>query len=48
MDFQVWRPWGVNEHLGGPIEEKLSDLGGMEGLEGLEMVGFSGLEAVGC
>ena len=25
-----------------------SDLGGLEGLEGLEMGGFSGLEAVGC
>ena len=30
------------------LEEKVSDLGGLEGLEGLEMGGFSGLEAVGC
>ena len=37
-----------NEHFGGPIEEKVSDLGGLEGLEALEMGGFSGLEAVGC
>ena len=35
-------------HFGSPIEEKVSDLGGLEGLEGLEMVGFSGLEAAGC
>ena len=26
------------------LEEKVSDLGGLEGLEGLEMHGFSGLE----
>ena len=43
MDFQVWRPWGVNRHFGGPIEEKVSDLGG---LEDLEMHGFSRLEGV--
>ena len=24
-----------NSHFGGPIEEKVSDLGGLEGLEGL-------------
>ena len=34
-------------HFGGPIEEKVSDLGDSEGLEGLEMDGFSGLEVVG-
>ena len=33
-------------HFGGPIEEKVSDLGGLEGLESLEMHGFSGLEEV--
>ena len=32
--------------FGSPIEEKVSDLGGLEGLEGLEMHGFSGLEGV--
>ena len=47
MDFQVSRPWGVNDHFGGRIKEKLSDLRGLEGLEGLEMVGVSGTEAVG-
>ena len=36
----------VNVHFGGPIEEKVSDLGGLEGLECLETGGFSGLEAV--
>ena len=39
---------GVSGDFGGPIEEKVSDVGGLEGLEGLEMVGFSGLEAAGC
>ena len=38
----------LNIHFGGPIEEKVSDLGGLEGLEGLEMYGFSRSEAVGC
>ena len=33
-----------NGDFGGPIEEKVSDLGGLEGLENLEMHGFSGLE----
>ena len=33
-------------HFGSPIEEKVSDLGGLEGLESLEMHGFSGLEGV--
>ena len=36
-------------HFGSPIEEKVSDLGGLEGLEdlkSLEIGGFSGLEAV--
>ena len=33
--------------FGGPIEKKVSDLGGLEGLEDLEMDGFSGLEDVG-
>ena len=33
-------------HFGNPIEEKVSDLGGLEGLESLEMHGFSGLEGV--
>ena len=44
--FGAWKGWGVNEHFGGPIEEKVSDLGGLEGLEGLEMHGFSWLEGV--
>ena len=35
-------------HFGSPIEEKVSDLGGLEGLESLEIVGFSTLEAAGC
>ena len=34
----------VSSDFGGPIEEKVSDLGGLEGLEGLEMHGFSRLE----
>ena len=34
--------------FGGPIEKKVSDLGSLEGLEGLEMHGFSGLEAARC
>ena len=33
-------------HFGSPIEEKVSDLGGLEGLESLDIGGFSGLEAV--
>ena len=33
-------------HFGSPIEEKASDLGGLEGLESLAMHGFSGLEGV--
>ena len=33
-------------HFGSPIEEKVSDLGSLEGLESLEMQGFSGLEGV--
>ena len=37
---------GAGVHFGGPIEEKVSDLGGLEGLESLEMHGFSGLEGV--
>ena len=32
--------------FGGPIEEKVSDLGGLEGLESLEMHGFSGLQGM--
>ena len=32
----IWR----NGAFGEPIEEKVSDLGGLEGLEGLEMHGF--------
>ena len=31
MDFQVRRLWDVNGDFGGPIEEKVSDLGGLEG-----------------
>ena len=34
--------------FGGPIEEKVSDLGGLEGLDSSEMPGFSGLGAAGC
>ena len=30
----------VNIHFGGPMEEKVSDLGRLEGLEDLEMAGF--------
>ena len=37
-----------NVDFGGPIEEKVSDLGGLEGLESLEMGGFSSLEAARC
>ena len=51
MGFQVRRLWGVNGDFGGPIQEKVSDLGGLvglDGLEGLEMYGFSGSGAVGC
>ena len=33
-------------HFGSPIEEKVSDLGGLEGLESLEMHGLSGLEGM--
>ena len=44
MDFHVRRLLDVNDDFGGPIDEKVSDLGGLEGLEGLEMYGFSGLE----
>ena len=47
--LSLGRPQDVirnNSHFGGPIEEKVSDLGGLEGLESLEMHGFSGLEAV--
>ena len=40
MDFQVWRLWGVNRHFGGPIEEKVSDLAGLEGLEAWKWVDF--------
>ena len=36
----------LNAHFGGPIEEKVSDLGGVGGLESLEIHGFSGLEGV--
>ena len=32
--------------FGGSREEKVSDLGGLEGLESLEMLGFSSLEGV--
>ena len=32
-------------HFGSPIEEKVSDLRGLEGLESLEMHGFSGLRS---
>ena len=35
-----------NVDFGSPIEEKVSDLGGLEGLESLEMHGFSGVEGV--
>mgnify|MGYP001306574459 CR=1 FL=1 len=35
-----------NEHFGGPIEEKVSDLGSLEGLEGLEMQGWNGCQVL--
>ena len=34
--------------FGGPTEKKVSNLGSLESLEGLEMQGFSGLEAARC
>ena len=35
-----------NKHFGGPIEEKVSGLGDLEGLESLEMHRFLGLEGM--
>ena len=46
LDFQVWRPWGVNGRFSTPLQGKVSDVGSLESLEGLEMAAFSSFEAV--
>ena len=38
--FQIRKLWDVNGDFGGPIEEKVSDLGGLEGLEAWKWLDF--------